>query len=72
MTDQDEHERPGMGRLLTTPELLHFLQISRTTLWRHMKDPAFPRPVQVGVGRRKLFRWDQNELRRWLAQRQQE
>jgi len=61
---------PPMGRLLTTPELLRGLRISRTTLWRFMKNEDFPRPIQVGTGRRKAFRWRPEELRQWIAKRQ--
>ena len=49
-----------MGRY-TTKQVMDFLQVSRTTLWRRVRDGAFPRPVPGEKGR-----WRKSEVDSFL------
>ena len=52
--------------LLSIKETCKRTSISRTGIWRRVKDGEFPRPVSVG-GIRKAFVRD--EVDQWIAER---
>lgn len=54
-----EQDGPVLFRLKDTAA---FLGMSRSTIDRHDKTGAIPRPVRIGNGRR----WRRDELRRWI------
>jgi predicted DNA-binding transcriptional regulator AlpA len=55
--------------ILTTPEALAYLRISRALLFRLiLRDARFPRPIRMG---RRLLRWRRRELDAWMAKRQE-
>ncbi len=39
--------------------------LSRTTLWRRVKEKAFPQPVQLSPGRKA---WKRVEVENWIKQ----
>jgi predicted DNA-binding transcriptional regulator AlpA len=48
--------------LMTRSDLMEFLGISPTTLWRLARQADFPRPVLV----RGMKRWRRDEVDKWL------
>lgn len=54
-----------MNALMRTRDLMEFMNISRSTLWRLTQLDDFPRPV-ILMG---LKRWRQEELESWLSTR---
>lgn len=50
-------------KLLRVSEVAHLVGISRSMIYKCMKDPAirFPAPVKIGV----LSRWDQDAIFDW-------
>ncbi len=45
----------GLESFETITAVCKFLKISRTTLWRHSKNPEFPQPKKIGRMRRYLL-----------------
>ena len=50
--------------LICSKEMLPYLPIKRSTLWKWTKDGRFPTPVKVS----KLTRWQCTEVHEWLKQ----
>jgi len=57
-----------MSGLMRQRDMMEFMKVSRSTLWRIMRHEDFPRPV-VLLG---LKRWRREEIERWLRSRQDE
>jgi predicted DNA-binding transcriptional regulator AlpA len=55
-----------MGGLMRQRDMMDFMKISRSTLWRIMRHEDFPKPV-VLMG---LKRWRREEVETWLRSRQ--
>jgi prophage regulatory protein len=49
--------------LLRCKEVVQRTGLSRTTIWRLVKDGAFPAPLVIG---RQRVAWREDELRTWL------
>ena len=58
-----------MGRILRVDEVLEFLGISRSSLYRYIKTGHIPAPVQIGPGR---VGWPEAVLTEWQATRVKE
>jgi prophage regulatory protein len=56
------HDEP---RLLPWPQLQQRIPLSRTTVWRRIRDGRFPRPLQISPGR---VAWVEAEIVTWIAQ----
>ena len=56
-----------MSGLMRQRDLMEFMKISRSTLWRMMRHMDFPKPV-VLMG---LKRWRTEDLESWLRARQE-
>ena len=56
--------RPEPG-ILSVPAVLELVPVSRTTLWRLVKEGKFPRPVQVSL---KRIGWRESEVMQWIAE----
>ncbi len=52
-----------MDRLIKKAELLELVGASYPTIWRWMRDGAFPRSVILGPNR---VAWRESEVREWL------
>jgi prophage regulatory protein len=65
---QDGQLRMGNEqRLLPWPHVKQLIPLSRTTIWRRIRDGRFPRPLQISPGR---VAWVEAEILTWIAQRQ--
>ena len=53
-----------IDRLLRREEVESRVGLSRTTLYRKMREGSFPEPVQVGA---RAVRWPAREIEAWLA-----
>ena len=55
--------------ILRTTDVLALLRISRTTLWRRVRDGEFPPPVRLGGTRSRAVGWRRDDVERWLESR---
>ena len=53
-------------RLMPLGEVRARCGLSRSSLYRKMRDRSFPTPLQVGV---RAVRWRESEVEHWLATR---
>ena len=53
-------------RLLRLSEVQTRTALSRTTIYRKMRDGSFPEPLKIGV---RAVRWPESEIAAWLAAR---
>lgn len=51
--------------LLTTAQVLEWLQIGRTKLWDLVREGAFP-AFRIGDGRNGALRYRRNDIQSWL------
>lgn len=49
--------------MVGSDEVLSILGVSRTTLWRYIKEGTFPTPVKIG----KIMRWQRRVVNQWLV-----
>ena len=65
---QDEQLKMGNEqRLLPWPQVKQRIPLSRTTVWRRVRDGRFPRPLQISAGR---VAWLESEIVDWIAEQQ--
>jgi prophage regulatory protein len=64
MTDTLLEDR--VPRLIEWPELRQLIPLSRSTIWRLVRDGDFPAPIQISRGR---VAWLESEVLEWLAAR---
>lgn len=57
-----------MNALMRQRDLMEFMNVSRSTLWRMTQQEDFPKPV-ILMG---LKRWRRDELESWLSSRQEQ
>jgi predicted DNA-binding transcriptional regulator AlpA len=55
-----------MDGLMNQVDMMEFLRISRSTLYRMMRRDDFPRPVNVSC----MKRWRRDDIEFWLRSRQ--
>ena len=60
-TSNDTH------RLLDWPELSTRIPLSRTTIWRLVRDGRFPAPLQISPGRKA---WREDDIIAWMTAQQ--
>lgn len=53
---------------LRQPQVLAFVPISKSTLWRRIQANSFPRPVKLSTG---ITAWRAEEIRDWISQQGQ-
>ena len=58
-------EKPGVDRLIRQREVCDRVGVSRTSIWRLVRNGRFPRPTTVGV----RPRWSEVEIQEWIAKR---
>ncbi len=56
-------------RLLRHPETLRRIGVSRSTLYRLVRDRHFPRPIRIGRG---TMAWPESEITAWIEARKAE
>jgi prophage regulatory protein len=52
------------GRLLRGREVFGLVALSRTTIWRRVREGSFPAPVSLGTTR---IAWRESDVAAWLA-----
>jgi prophage regulatory protein len=62
----DKVSRGGRSQLLREPDVLQIIQISRSTLWRLVRQGTFPRPLKLSVG---ATAWKADEVEDWIETR---
>lgn len=50
---------------LREPQVLAFIPISKSTLWRRVQARTFPEPVKLSVG---ITAWRAEDIRSWIEQ----
>ena len=55
---------PGTG-VLRQPQVLAFVPISKSTLWRRIQARTFPEPLKLSA---RITVWKAEDIRRWIAQ----
>ena len=50
---------------LRQPQVLVFVPISKSTLWRRIQARTFPEPVKLSA---RITVWRAEDIRRWIAQ----
>ncbi len=50
---------------LRQPQVLAFVPISKSTLWRRIQARTFPAPVKLSA---RITVWRAEDIRRWIAQ----
>ena len=58
------NSQPDGGRLIAPPVVSHRTSLSRTTLWRLVRQGEFPKPVRVSAGR---IAWLESAVDAWIA-----
>ena len=58
---------PATG-FLRQPQVLAFVPISKSTLWRRIQARTFPEPVKLSE---RVTAWRAEDIRRWIAQQGQ-
>jgi predicted DNA-binding transcriptional regulator AlpA len=51
-------------KLLSWSELRKVVPLSRSTVWRRVRDGRFPAPLQISPGR---VAWREDDIRAWMA-----
>ena len=54
------------GRLLRLREVIALTGLSRSTIYRKMRDGTFPDALKIGA---RAVRWLESEIQAWLAAR---
>ena len=68
MSKRPRRELPAdIDRVLSTRELLDWLPLSYTTIWRMVRDQEFPPPLRLG---RSRYGWRRSMVLAWLAERE--
>ena len=53
---------------LRQPQVLAFVPISKSTLWRRVQARTFPEPMKLSV---RVTVWKAEDIRAWIAQQSQ-
>lgn len=59
-----QHSLPDTG-FLRQPQVLYFVPISKSTLWRRVRADTFPRPVKLSE---RVTAWRAEDIRQWIGQ----
>ena len=65
--EQKQHEDE---RIIRIDELTRKVGLSRTTIWRRVKDNDLPRPIRLGGANTSAVGWRLSEIERWLIERE--
>jgi prophage regulatory protein len=55
--------------IIRQKSLLELLDLSRTTVWRRVRNHEFPAPVKLGGPESRAVGWRREEVEQWLATR---
>ena len=51
-------------RLISWPQLKTLIPLSRTTVWRGIRDRRFPAPIKISPGR---VAWAERDILEWIS-----
>ena len=57
---------PTNIRILRQAEVTEMTGLSRTTIWRRVRDGSFPQPVRLGPPGSRAVGWLHHEVQDWL------
>ena len=57
------------NRILRLPMVIELTGLSRSTIYLHIKDGEFPKPISLG---RRAVGWLESDIQQWLDQRIEE
>ncbi len=58
------HGAGTVGRLLKGRDVFQLVTLSRTTVWRRVREGTFPAPVSLGTTR---IAWRESDIAAWMA-----
>ena len=58
-----------MERIMRVPEVVQVTGLSKTTIWRRVKNGDFPAPVRLGSLATRSVGWRESEVKGWLGSR---
>ena len=58
-----------MDRILRTPEVAEVTGLSKTTIWRRVRNGDFPTPLRLGSLGTRSIGWREGDVERWLDSR---
>ncbi|WP_420636997.1 helix-turn-helix transcriptional regulator [Candidatus Palauibacter sp.] len=67
--EQHVNAQANPMEILRMPAVLGMTKLSRTTLWRRIREGEFPRPVRLGGARSRAVGWHRSEIEEWLRGR---
>ena len=53
--------------ILRLPDLVSETGLSKTSIWRRVKDRTFPEPVKLGGPTSRAVGWRREDIETWLA-----
>ena len=53
-------------RILRVGRVVHITGLSRTTIWRRVRDGQFPPPIRLGGPGSRATGWRAADVKRWL------
>lgn len=56
-------------QILRTAAVLRATALSRTTLWRRVRDGSFPAPIRLGGPRSRAVGWLRADVEDWIHSR---
>lgn len=68
-----QHREQGVvvsgSEIIRLPEVLRIANVSRTTIWRWIKQGDFPAPKQLGGTNSQSIGWHRGDVDEWLNTR---
>ena len=61
--------RIQLERIMRISEVIQVTGLSKTTIWRRVKDEDFPAPVRLGRLATRSVGWRESEVKGWLGSR---
>ena len=61
--------RIQLERIMRVPEVVQVTGLSKTTIWRRVKNGDFPAPVRLGSLATRSVGWRESEVKGWLGSR---
>ncbi|MXY68667.1 MAG: AlpA family phage regulatory protein [Acidobacteriia bacterium] len=55
-----------MIRIMRIREVIEVTGLSRTTIWRRVRDHEFPVPLKLGSLKTRSVGWREEDIERWL------
>ena len=59
-----------MERIMRTPEVVKITGLSKTTIWRRVRDHEFPAPIRLGGLATRSVGWRESEIENWIDSRE--